>query len=461
MKPVSLSTIASACGGTLVGADSGVRVCHVSTDSRASLEGALFVALRGERFDGHDFVHAALEQGAVAVMLDGLPEEALDQPVVLVKDTLQAMQRLAHWYRRQLGIPVVAITGSNGKTSVKDFTASVLSQRFKVNATRGNLNNHIGLPLSVLSTEVDDEVGIWEMGMNHAGEIAPLCEIAAPDIGIITNIGTAHIEFLGSREGIAEEKSALARSLSERGTLIVSADCDFADYLIDHTHGHAIVTGNGRGSVRAEQLEMDAAGSRFLLCIDGENRVPVRIQVAGKHMVGNALLAAAAGHRLGMKSEEIAAGLEAAVLTSGRLRQYLYHGISVIDDTYNANPDSVVAAIDTLADLPQPGGAQKTVVLGMMAELGVHAGGEHHRVGGLAAQKGLRVVSVGEGALGIHQGASAEGARAWHFNDSSEAAEWLHSHSQTGDAVLFKGSRMAAMEKVMQQAFPQTDFDLD
>jgi len=370
-----------------------------------------------------------------------LPEgcDALSVPVVLVENTLYGLQRLACWYREALDLQVVGITGSNGKTSVKDFTKSVLSQKFKVNATKGNLNNHIGLPLSMLETEVDDEVCILEMGMNHAGEIAPLCAIAQPDIGIITNVGTAHIEFLGSRDAIAEEKSTLGRSLSPEGTLIVTAECDYANYLIEHTQAHVIVAGNGRGSVRAECLKMTDSGSLFNLCIDGEEPVAVEISVSGRHMVSNALLAASAGHSLGMSAESIAKGLAETVLTSGRLQRYVSGGVHVIDDTYNANPDSVVAAIDTLVELSVAEAGRRVVVLGMMGELGVHAEKEHLRIGRLAAERGLQVVSVGEGAVKINEGA----------REVSESSVWFAERA-------FKGSRSAGMELVMQQAFPES-----
>ncbi len=455
MKPLSITEIVSASGGELVGHDAGELLTAVSTDSRNLPAGCLFIALRGDCFDGHEFAASAVAKGAGCLMLDALPEDGVELgvPVVLVKNTLYGLQRLAKWYRQQLDIRVVAITGSNGKTSTKDFAASVLSQKFHVNATRGNLNNHIGLPLSVLSTEEKDQVGVWEMGMNHAGEIAPLCEIAAPDLGIITNIGSAHIEFLGSRKGIAEEKGALARALPEQGTLILPASCDFVDYLIDRTRAKVMIAGNGRGAVRAEDLRITETGSSFNLCIDGYDDVPVKISVSGKHMVNNALLAAAAGYALGMDAEQIGAGLNAATLTSGRLRRYVSHGVTVIDDTYNANPDSVEAAIETLADLPVNEGARRVCVLGMMAELGTHADAEHLRIGKLAAGKNLQVVSVGAAAVKIFQGAKEVNDTARHFDDAAAAAAWLKDYCREGDNVLFKGSRMAGMEDVMNQAF--------
>jgi len=456
MKPLNLTELITATGGELIGKDAGERVSAVSTDTRKLPAGCLFIALRGENFNGNLFAKKAAECGAGCLMLDTLPECALSVPIILVKDTLNALQRLAKWYRDQLDVKVIGITGSNGKTSTKDFTRSVLSECFQVNATKGNLNNHIGLPLSVLATEEADEVCIFEMGMNHAGEIAPLCEIASPDLGIITNVGTAHIEFLGSREGIAEEKGALARSLTEKGTLIVPAGCDFVEYFIERSKCKVIVAGNCRGAVRAEELKMTATGSAFNLCIDGFEDIPVEIGVSGKHMVNNALLAAAAGYSLGMNAEQIAQGLNKAELTSGRLRRYVSNGITIIDDTYNANPDSVIAAIETLADLNVEDGSRRVIALGMMAELGVHAESEHLRVGGVAAQKGLHVVSVGDGARGVYEGAHAISANAKHFETTVDAAEWLENFCREGDIVLFKGSRMAGMENVMNQAFPQT-----
>jgi len=233
MIPCSTSILAHAVGGQIVAGEEDIMVGpDVSTDSRSLCPGAVFFALRGERYDGHKFIKDALAAGASAVVAEEWEGTApYGSAVVRVADTLGALQRLACWYRARLDLPVVAVTGSNGKTSTKDFTASVLSQRFRVNATKGNLNNHIGLPLTVLSTGAERTAAVWEMGMNHVGELAPLCEIARPKIGIITNIGTAHIEFMGTREAIAEEKSALARSLPADGTLLVPAGCDFFEYF--------------------------------------------------------------------------------------------------------------------------------------------------------------------------------------------------------------------------------------
>jgi UDP-N-acetylmuramoyl-tripeptide--D-alanyl-D-alanine ligase len=327
----------------------------------------------------------------------------------------------------------------------------VLSRKFNVSATLGNLNNHIGVPLTVLATTPEHTAAVWEMGMNHSGEIAPLCEIARPKYGIITNIGTAHIEFLKTREAIAEEKGMLARALPADGILFLPATCEFRDYLRQRTKAHMIAVGNGRGLVRAENLRFDVDGTSFTLVIEGEESVEVTLPVPGRHMVTNALLAAGVGWKLGVSPQEIAEGLSNAVLTGGRLGRYEYHGTTVIDDTYNANPESMAAAIETLADTPVIDGSRRIIVLGRMGELGPHAPAAHLRTGALAAERHLTVIAVGEGSEGIAEGAK----NSPHFPDLDQAAKWLTREVKPGDVVLFKGSRTATVERVMHAAFPR------
>ena len=455
MIPLDASTLARHAGGELAAGRGDVLANAVSTDTRTIPAGSAFFALRGERFDANDFAHQALGAGASIVVVERWEGEAPENAAVIrVADSLSALQRFAAWYRRQLEIPVIGITGSNGKTSTKDFTAAVLGRAFEVCATRGNLNNHIGVPLSVLSLEAEHGAGVFEMGMNHPGEIAPLCEIARPRIGIITNIGTAHIEYMGSRESIAEEKGALARCLPEDGALFIPAGCDFHDYFKRRTKARVICVGNGRGEIRAENLITRESGSSFTLMIAGKPAAEVDLPVAGRHMVTNALLAAGAGWFLGIAPEEIAAGLSNTILTSGRLRRFTSGGVVIFDDTYNANPESMAAAIDTLAETPVRNGSGKRIaVLGRMGELGSHGPEAHLKVGRLAAARGLTVVAVGPGSEGIAEGAGT----AEHFPDQTEAANWLANHAAAGDVVLFKASRSAAMERVMQQAFPTQD----
>jgi UDP-N-acetylmuramoyl-tripeptide--D-alanyl-D-alanine ligase len=460
MNPYSVQVICEAMGGELIAGDPLRKVTGgVSTDTRKSLSRALFVALSGERFDGHDFLAGAVESGATAVVVSRVPEQfdPGSAAVIKVGCTLHALQRLARWYRDELGMVVIGITGSNGKTTTKDFTASVLRQRYCVAATAGNLNNHIGVPLTVLAATGDDEVLVVEMGMNHAGEIAPLCEIARPHLGIITNIGTAHIEFLGSKDAIAEEKGALARCLPEVGTLLVPAGCDYVPYFSERTLARTVTVGNGRGMIRAEGLRFDVNGVDFSLVPEGGHAARVQLALSGRHMVNNALLAAGAGAALGLTVEEIVAGLQKAEMTGGRLRRLECGGVTVFDDTYNANPDSMKAAVEALVETPGENGGIKTVVFGAMAELGKFAAEMHLEVGRHAARHGVRVVSVGAAAAGIREGAREAGGREpRHFDDYSEAAEWLKEEVRAGDQVLFKGSRTAAVERVMNQAFPQS-----
>lgn len=453
MKPISAQQLADILGVPLAaGSGDAVISAGVSTDTRKLPRGAAFFALRGENFNGDLFAAKALEGGAaVAIVQHWEGVAPATTAVIVVPDTLRALQRLACWWRKQLDIPVVAITGSNGKTSTKDFTAAVLSRKFNVSATIGNLNNHIGVPLTVLATTLDHTAAVWEMGMNHSGEIAPLCEIARPKYGVITNIGTAHIEFLKTREAIAEEKGMLARALPADGILFLPATCEFSDYFRQRTKANMICVGNGRGVVRAENLKFEVDGTSFTLVIEGHEPAEVTLLVPGRHMVTNALLAAGVAWKLGISPSEIAAGLSDASLTGGRLGRYEYHGTIVIDDTYNANPESMAAAIETLADTPIPEGSRRIIVLGRMGELGPHAPAAHLRAGALAAERHLTVIAVGEGSEGIAKGAKD----APHFPDLEQAAKWLTREVKPGDVVLFKGSRTATVERVMHAAFPR------
>ncbi len=460
MKATKVSQLAESTHGALVHGDGNTLIESVSTNTREILENCAFIALKGDRFDAHDFLMKAVENGAKVLIVSHVPDDLTDDllngvAIVKVEDTLIALQQFATWYRKELDIKVIGVTGSNGKTSTKDFSKAVLGVKFNITATAGNLNNHIGLPLSVLATEAEHEVCIWEMGMNHPGEIAPLCAIAHPDIGIITNVGTAHIEHMGNIEAIAEEKGELSKSLPESGTFIVSAACDYIEYFSQRTQAKTLIVGNGRGTVRADNLIMSSSGSKFDLIVAGQDSVPVDLPVVGRHMVANALLAAGAGYTLDMTAEEIAQGLNSAELTSGRLRCFESDGVTIFDDTYNANPESMAAAIDTLTEINEAGleTGDRYVVLGQMAEQGIYAEKAHRDVGRLAADRGLHVVSVGQEAKGIHEGATEGGGDSHYFVTTEEAAEWLKSVCKSGDVVLFKGSRAAGMERVMNQVF--------
>ena len=455
MTSLTAHGICNAIGGKLVsGPFDRVASGGVCTDSRALPPHAVFFALGGEKFDGNLFAPEASRTAAAVVV--SRVEEGMDPScaVILVEDTLKALQQLASWWRAGLTLTAIGLTGSNGKTSTKDLTASVLSQGFRTIATQGNLNNHIGVPLSILRASPADEAAVWEMGMNHPGELAPLCEMTRPKIGIITSIGTSHIEYLGSRENIAREKCTVARCLPEDGFMIFPADCDYADMIRRSTRAACIECGIDSGTVRAENPVSTENGTRFTLSIPDFCREVVELPVHGRHMVANALLAAAAGWVAGLAKEQIVSGLNRAQLTGGRLHCTRSNGILVVDDTYNANPDSMQAALHTAAELSCTG--RRFAVLGRMGELGTFSE-EGHALVGRTAEK-LRfdcVVSVGTDAARITDVISPNSStKGLNFGSAEEAAEWLRSHTAPGDIVLFKGSRLARMEQVMNLTFP-------
>ena len=309
MDDTPLHLVASWGRGHIAGGDPSVCVGSICTDSRALKAGDLFIPLRGENFDGHKFIAEAARRGAIGAVVeeipDGLPPEF---SLIQVSNTLSSLQQISARYRGQLSIQVVAITGSNGKTSTKDFTAAVLGEHFHVAKTEGNFNNHIGLPLSMLRAGCHDQIGVFEIGMNHPGEIAPLAALASPDVAIITNIGVAHIEFMGSREAIAQEKGELAAALLPSGLLILNADDEFSESIAARTKADAVFCGLSGGDVCATDLRQDFGGMKFRLCAE-DRCVDAELPVPGVHMVRNALLAVAAGRHFGLSLEECAEGL--------------------------------------------------------------------------------------------------------------------------------------------------------
>ncbi|MEM1297496.1 MAG: UDP-N-acetylmuramoyl-tripeptide--D-alanyl-D-alanine ligase, partial [Verrucomicrobiota bacterium] len=364
---------------------------------------------------------------------------------IRVRNTLSGLQKLAASYRQSLEIPVVGITGSSGKTSTKDLTRFVLGQKFQVNATKGNLNNHIGLPLTILDTNADHDLGVFEMGMNHPGEIEVLAEIAGPDVGIITNVGTAHLEFMGTREAIALEKGMLAEAVAAGGCVVLSAHDDFTDSIRERTSARILTGGVNCGDISATNLEITFEGCRFDLSFAGET-VATQLSVAAEHMVRNATLAAAAGIHLGLTLEEIGDGLAEAELTGGRLQRKVVGGIPFLDDSYNANPDSVKAALRTLRDLPVEG--KRVAVLGLMAELGDHAEAEHVELGRSVVENKIDILlGIGEEGRHMSEGAG-NGAECHVFDDHPSIAEYLRTNLGSTDLVLLKGSRSAEMERV-------------
>jgi UDP-N-acetylmuramoyl-tripeptide--D-alanyl-D-alanine ligase len=448
MDPLQLTEIAELCGGHLIGRGTRI-VSRISKDTRAIQRGDLYLALRGGNFDGNEFVPTAIEKGAAAAIIDRDIEVPADFPVIRVADGQTALQRLAAAWRDQLTLRVVGITGSSGKTSTKEFTAAVLGARFTVTKTHGNLNNHLGLPLTILSATSSDQAAVWEMGMNHPGEIAPLAALARPDAAIVTNIGVSHIEFFGSRNGIAAEKGELIRAVHPDGAVIIPADDDYADFLAERGRGRRIIRcGLCEGAdVRAESIELTANAAEFTVHAFGES-ARAELPATGEHMVRNALLAIAAGLDFGLSLEECLAGLADAKLTGGRLEQKLIRGVRFFDDTYNANPDSVEAALKTLAAVPATG--HRIAVLGRMGELGSYALTGYERVGRAAAAAVQTLVAVGPETAPLSAAARRAGLRnLYEAIDTSEAARVLRDITHEGDLVLVKGSRSAHMEQVL------------
>jgi UDP-N-acetylmuramoyl-tripeptide--D-alanyl-D-alanine ligase len=452
MNRLPIFQIAEFAGAKLESGDPKASVEKISTDSRTLKRDELFVALRGENFDGHQFVETAANAGALGAIVDFGWDGSVpgNFGILRAEDTLRAYQKLAANYRHSLPIKVLAITGSNGKTSTKDFVASVLARRFQVTKTEGNFNNHVGLPRTILEATSGDEVGVWEIGMNHPGEIAALAKIAAPDAAIITNIGIAHIEFMGSRDAIAYEKGALVEAVGLEGTVILNADDPFSETIASRTRAKVVLAGIKQGVVRATEIRQTPEGCEFTI-LEGAHRCRAQLPVPGLHMVQNALLAVAAGRAFGLSIEDCAAGLATAPLTRARLQIKEIGGVQFIDDSYNANPDSMKAALRTLVELDTDG--KRIAVLGEMHELGDELERGHREVGEAAAEFGVdQLIAIGQhGAIIAHAAKHAGLRKSVAVSSTTEAAQVLADVVAPGDLVLIKGSRAAQTERVIDE----------
>jgi UDP-N-acetylmuramoyl-tripeptide--D-alanyl-D-alanine ligase len=459
MHPWRLADIAQHTHGTLLQGDAQLRVGRVSTDSRLVQAGDLFVALRGERFDGHQFVAAAVQQGAVAVLVSEAQPIAPATngsltAVILVRDTLQALQDLARAERRQFHGTVVAITGSNGKTTVKEMTAAVLQTRFATFKSPGNLNNHIGLPLALLHLAPTHEVAVCEMGMNHLGEIRLLCDIAQPHLGVVTNIALAHVGYVGSLERIQQAKGELIAALDPSGVAIVNADDPRTLALGRQAPCRVLTFGTAdeatvRGRVRADH---GLQGVHCELYIDGATW-EVHLPLPGMHHLMNALAATAVGIALQVPAADIVAGLQTYRGIYGRLAiRRGQEGVTLIDDTYNANPHSMRVALDLLARVPVS--SRRLAVLGDMLELGEVAPALHREVGALVQHSGVHhLIVLGELARYIAEGAQEAGLAPAHIHyatSQEEVLALLRRLQCPQDVILLKGSRGMAMEHLVQ-----------
>ncbi|MCE0497779.1 MAG: UDP-N-acetylmuramoyl-tripeptide--D-alanyl-D-alanine ligase [Methylacidiphilales bacterium] len=454
MRRCTLEEVARLSGGRLVKGDPALAVDRLHTDTRSLHQGDCFVALRGDRFDGHTFVREVKNCGAVAALVSNrlIPDLPDDLGLVEVPDTLEALQRFAAMYRRLLSVRTIGVTGSSGKTSTKELIAAVLRIRFKTKATEGNLNNHIGVPLTLIRLDDDDEFGVIEMGMNHPGEIAPLVRMAAPDIGVISSIGPAHIEFFADQAAIAEEKAELIAALPRDGVAVLNGEDAWSRRIAHRSVARIVWVGDSPDAVwRAEDVHITANGLSFHLAHGGE-RVTVRLPVFNRVMVGNALLAAAVGGECGLGLEEIARGLETVTLPGARMQVIDAKGVRILNDAYNANPASMKAALLALKEFP--GARRHLAVLGSMGELGRHAAELHREVGAFAAELGVDLlIAVGPNADACRAGALSGGLDADKISmvlDAEEAAVALMPHLCTGDVVLVKGSHFMGLERLVE-----------
>jgi UDP-N-acetylmuramoyl-tripeptide--D-alanyl-D-alanine ligase len=447
----TLAEIATRCGGRVEG-DGGVQVSGVSTDSRTLERGEIFVAIAGENFDGHDHVADAAERGATAALLSRDVDCSL--PCARVDDTIAALGRFAAREREAFAGPVIAITGSNGKTTTKELCADMLEAGgATVRRSPGNLNNHIGLPLSILGLRAGDEVLVVELGMNQPGEIDALARIAQPDVGAITQVAPAHLGPMGSLEAIAQAKGELLDHVREGGTAVLNADDALVMAQRERFKGNALLFGLGEeAEVRATGIDTAASGTRFRLETP-QAESDVSLALPGCHLVQDALCAAAATIACGALGvspvEPIREALEAFRGVRGRtFLAELRGGVRLLDDSYNANPHSVAAALRALAQLR--GGARSIAVLGDMGELGDEAAALHAEVGRKAAGSGVDAL-LGVGPLSIHTVEAAHGAglaQVEHADDAPAAIEILRGWLREGDVVLLKGSRSMRMERI-------------
>jgi UDP-N-acetylmuramoyl-tripeptide--D-alanyl-D-alanine ligase len=430
----------------------------VSIDSRTIRAGELFVALRGDRYDGHDFVADAIRKGAWGALVERAALQAKYanlsglKNVISVEDTLFSLQEMALIHRKKFLIPVVAVTGSNGKTTTKEMLASILLQKGDVLKNEGNLNNHIGVPLTLLKMGPRHRFGIIEMGMSGLGEIEMLTRLAMPSVGVITNIGPSHLQFLGDTDTVAQAKGELLQIMRSDGTAVLNADDRYFTTLRNRYSGRVLSFGmESPADVRATDLRQERDATDFTLHGGGRS-VPVRLMTVGRHNVYNALAAAAAALALSLTPETVKAGLETFHPVAMRSEVRDIGGRTVLADYYNANPASVNAALETLASL-RPG-TRTVAVLGDMLELGPTAAEAHRTVGAAAARLGIGLlIAVGPLAKHIAEGARGAGMaqdRVFEAEDTLRGSALLKERSRAGDTVLVKGSRGMKMERVLE-----------
>ncbi len=444
MKPFTLAEIAAACGGTYVGNEDmkSAVITSVERDSRQVKEGSLFLAIKGERVDGHDYIQKCYDNGAICAICEKAPENA-DKPYILVPSTLQAVKEIGRAYREKFDIPVVGVSGSVGKTSTKEMLYAVLSQKFKTHKTQGNLNNELGVPLTLLSMPEDTEAAVIEMGISGFGEMTRLAKMAQPTICVLTIIGCCHLENLGDRDGVLKAKTEMFDYAKDGAAFILNGDDDKLSTVKDVRGTKPIFFGLDKSNrYYAENIENNGEGGvSCTLCFD-DTRLDVTIPAIGSYMVSNALAAVAAGKLLGLSDEQLKNGVEAYKTVGSRANVINTGKLRIIDDCYNANPTSVKASLDTLKNFE----GRKVAILGDMKELGSNELALHYDTGAYAKEIGIdRVLSVGPLAKELARGAED----VW-FESIDALLPELPDLLKDGDTVLVKASHSMHFENIVE-----------
>lgn len=445
---LQLSQIAALCKGQLCGDGSEI-VTNITLDSRQVQKGSMFVAVRGERVDGHRFVSATFEGGAVCVLVEEAPD--CEGNYILVESTLQAIKDIAEGYRSTLSATVIGITGSVGKTSTKEMLASVLEQKFKVTKTLGNFNNEIGLPLTVFRVKEEDDIAILEMGISDFGEMSRLTNIARPDMCVITNIGQCHLENLGDRDGVLRAKTEIFQGMKPNAVAVLNGEDDKL-LTVTEVQGNAPLffgrENNGKNRVFAKETEdLGLEGTNITIGFLDGSELTALIPVAGEHMVSNALAAALVGRELGLTLEEIKAGIESYETISGRNHTIKTDNYTILDDCYNANPMSMKSALNIISKSK----GRRVAILGDMFELGEDEEALHREVGTYAGKSSLDVlICAGERCKYLAEEARKYGKQVYHFTDREEVIANLPQLLRRGDTIVVKASHGMGYQRIVE-----------
>lgn len=450
MKNLSLENILSATGGKYVGDPSllGREVGFITTDSRCAAEGCLFAAIKGEKNDGHDFIASAFASKALCALAQRLPEGGCLGPVIVVPDTVEALGAVAELYRGGFDLPIVGVTGSVGKTTAKEMLGAVLSRRFNTHITCKNLNNNLGVPLTLFDLKDSHEAAVIEMGISHFGEMAQLGKMVRPKYALYTSIGAAHLEFLGDFDGVLKAKTEMLEYLDKEGTVFINGD----DPTLCRLSCPQRVVSFGIGTecdVRAENISFLGTEGLSFTVRAGDRAFPVKIGAFGLHLVTAALGAAAVGIELGLTDSEISEGIALYAPVGGRSALEKTDRLTIINDCYNANPTSVTSALDSLAMLPC---SRRIAILGDMLELGEKSALFHRECGEHAALKGIDLcITTGELSLSTYEGAMETGCPdAIHFGTREELIAALPEIIKTGDTVLVKASHSRRFDEIVE-----------